>query len=172
MIENKGLEYPTVPYHERKSLNIEMNATQFAHTGLFSSLLSKSPPCHGWPALVPPPFRPHALLDPIPYPLHHLTISPPTLHAHVGVPLLDLGAADPTTPAAHRGGDVFPPPAHVDAHYVPEQFGWGLPLVAAELPRLARSKDRHDPAPVVRLELLRRVDEDEPQRSRGVNGWQ
>lgn len=140
---------------------------------LILKAMDKSPsPHHSRPAFFPPPLGPHTLLNSIPDPLHHLPIPPPTLHAQVRVPFLDLGAADPAAPAAHRGGDVFPPPADVDAEHVPEQFGRGLPLVAAELPRLARRKDSHDPAPVVGLELLRRVDEDEPQRSGGIDGGQ
>lgn len=90
----------------------------------------------------------------------------------MGVPLLDLGAADPAAPAADRGGDILPPPADVDAEHVSEQLGRRLPFVAAELPRLPRGKDSHDPAPVIGFKLLWGVDEDKAQRSRGVNGGQ
>lgn len=44
-----------------------------------------------------------------------------------------------------------------------------LPLVALELPRLARGEDGDHAVPVVRLELLRRVNKDEAERAVGVD---
>ena len=48
---------------------------------------------------------------------------------------------------------------------MPEQIRRILPLVALELPRLARRQHRDDAVPVVGLELLGRVDDDEAQRA-------
>ena len=117
----------------------------------------------------PPPLGAHALLYAIPNALDDLTVAPAALHAHMGVPLLDLGGSDAAAPAAHGGRHVVATPAEVDAQQVPEQLGWALPLVPAELPRLARGEDGHHPTPVVRFELLRRVHEDEAQRARWVD---
>lgn len=90
----------------------------------------------------------------------------------MGIPLLDLRARDAPTPTPDGGGDVFGAPADVDAEHVAEQFGRGLPLVATELPRLARGEDGHDAAPIVGFELLRGVNEDEAKGSCGVDGWE
>ena len=51
-----------------------------------------------------------------------------------------------------------------------EQLGRLLPLVALKLPGLARGKDGDDARPVVRLELVGRVDEDEAHRVRRDGG--
>lgn len=60
-------------------------------------------------------------------------------------------------------------PADINAQYIAEQVGGVLPLVALELPRLAGGEDGDDAAPVVGLELLRGVDEDEAQGPLGVD---
>lgn len=46
-----------------------------------------------------------------------------------------------------------------------------LPLITLKLPRLARREDRDDALPVVRLELVGRVDEDEAEGALRVYGW-
>lgn len=50
-----------------------------------------------------------------------------------------------------------------------EQLRRRRPLVALELPRLPRREDGDDPVPVLRLELLGALHEDEPHRPRRVN---
>ena len=52
---------------------------------------------------------------------------------------------------------------------MPKEFRWVLPLIAAELPCLARGKDGHDAVPVIGFELLRGVDEDEAESAGRVN---
>ncbi len=145
----------------------------------FSILLPHPLPLHSslssptrWPSFLSPTFHPHALFHSIPNALDHLPIPPPALHAHMIVPLLNLRRRDPSPPPLHRGRHILAPPAYVDALRVLEQLGRALPLVALELPRLARGEDRHHPTPVVRFELLRRVDQDESQRSLRVDGRQ
>lgn len=51
-----------------------------------------------------------------------------------------------------------------------KEFRWVLPFIAAELPCLAGGEDGHDAVPVIGLELLRSVDEDEAESPGRVNG--
>lgn len=90
----------------------------------------------------------------------------------MGIPFLDLGGGDATAPAADGAGDMLAAPANVDAQDVAEEVRGVLPLVALELPGLAGGEDGDEAAPVVRFELLRRVDEDEAQRALRVDAGQ
>lgn len=53
---------------------------------------------------------------------------------------------------------------------MPKQFLGCLPLVILKLPRLPRREHRDDTRPVLGLELLGRVDDDEADGARGVDG--
>ena len=120
--------------------------------------------------LLSPPFSPHAFLDAIPDPLNYFSIPPPPLHTHMCVPLLDLGAHNAPAPPLDCSRHILAAPSYIDAQYVLEQFRRTLPPIALELPRLTCGEYRHDAAPVVRLELLRRVDKNESQSALRVYG--
>ena len=114
--------------------------------------------------VAPPPATPHVLLHGLPDALDNLAVSPAARCARARRPRVDLRAQHPAAPAAHRVRRVVAAPPHVHPQRVPEQVLRVLPLVALELPRLARREHRHHPRPVLRLELLRRVHDDEPYR--------
>lgn len=65
------------------------------------------------------------------------------------------------------------PFSDIDTKDAPEELLWFAPLVAAELPDLARGKDGHNPVPIVWLELLGTVDDNESVCTpTGVDGAQ
>lgn len=125
---------------------------------------------HHRSTILAPPFTPHALLYPIPNPLHDLPIPPPSRRALLWIPLLDLRARDTPAPPPDRLRHILAPPSDIDPQGVLEQIRRVLPLVALELPRLTRGEDAHDAIPVVRFELLGGVDQDEAEGPLRVEG--
>ena len=121
-------------------------------------------PRHGTTVLTPSS-APHGFFDLTPYSLDDLSVSPPPLSAGVAVPLLYLRTRHAPTPTPDGARHVFTPPSNIDAKRVLEQVRCGLPFVRLELPGLTGREDADDTRPVVRLELLRRVHQDETQWS-------
>jgi hypothetical protein len=113
---------------------------------------------------------PHALLDGRPNTLHHLTITPPSLVALAGIPFLNLHALDHSAPPLDCIRHLLSSPADVDAQRVRKQLGRVGPFVTLKLPRLARREYGDNPLPIIRLELIWGVDEDEAQRALRVDG--
>lgn len=72
-------------------------------------------------------------------------------------------------PADDGLGGVLAAPADVDAGDVAEELLRGAPLVVLELPALAGGEDGDDAVPVLGLELLGALHEDEPHRPRGLD---
>lgn len=60
-------------------------------------------------------------------------------------------------------------PSNMDTKDVREQFVGVAPLVVFELPRLAGCEDGHHAVPILGLELLGALDQDESHRSYGVD---
>ena len=125
-------------------------------------------PCSARPIL-PPPSRSHILLNRTPHLLYNLSVPPPPRATLDAVPLVDLDADDATAPALDHRRRLLTLPADVDAQDVRKQLCWLRPLVALELPCLAGGEDSDDARPVVGLELVGSVDEDEAERARGVD---
>jgi len=113
------------------------------------------------PSILTPSSTPHTLLNPIPYPLHNLSIPPPPTNPLLRIPLFDLRARHASPPTLNRTRYVLAPPSHIDTQSILEQVRRILPLVALELPRLPRRKDSNDAIPVVGLELLGGINQDE-----------
>ena len=89
------------------------------------------------------------------------------------VPAVDKEALDSTTPALDLGRHRSSPFAHIDSQHVPKQLLWLAPLVASKLPDLTGCEDGDDAVPIVGLEMLGGVDDDEPEGSffsAGVQG--
>ena len=115
------------------------------------------------PTLFSPSFAPHTLLYPRPYPLYDFPIPPSPLHTETRIPLLHLGAHNAPPPALHRAWYVLSSPTNINTERMPKQVWCILPFVALELPRLPCSKYCNYTVPVIGLELLWGVNEDEAQ---------
>ena len=86
------------------------------------------------------------------------------------MPFVDTDADHAPSPSLHAGRHFLASPADVYTQRMFKQIRWIAPLVALELPRLTRGEDCNDAVPVVWLELLWGVDEDESERAVGVDG--
>jgi hypothetical protein len=117
-----------------------------------------------------PPPSPHTLLDGSPNALDDLSIAPSTLLTLTSSPLLNLYTLDHATPSLDRIRHLFTSPANIDAEGVGKQLRCIGPLVALKLPGLTRCEDGNNPLPIVGLELIGGVDEDEAQRALGIDG--
>ena len=113
---------------------------------------------------------PHTLLDGSPNAFDDLSIAPSALLTLAGIPLLNLHTLDHTAPSLDRIRHLFASPANIDAEGVGKQLRGIGPLVTLKLPGLARGEDGNNPLPIVGLELIRGVDEDEAQRALRING--
>ena len=119
-------------------------------------------------------FASHVTFNGSPYFLHDLPISPASTLSRC---LIDRAAVCPLVPpvyekASHSAApsfhlvrDLSSPFADENAQDVAKQLLWLSPLVAPELPYLARGEDSHHPIPVIRLELFRGIDNDETVRT-------
>lgn len=126
--------------------------------------LSRYPSSRQAPILVPS-FCLHRFLNCRPDSLDDFPISPPARRGLMSVPLVNLRARHAATPPSNSSRHIFPSPANIDAKRMSEQVRRRLPLVRLELPTLACCEDCCQSGPVVWLELLRCVDDDETERS-------
>lgn len=84
-------------------------------------------------------------------------------------PLVHLRMNDSPSPSFHHSGYILSSPADVDAKDMGEKVAWLRPLVALELPCLARGEYCDNTLPVIWLELVSRVDEYEAHRPGWIN---
>jgi hypothetical protein len=111
-------------------------------------------------AMGPSP-SPHTLFDGSPNALDNLSIAPSAFLTLASIPLLNLHALDHTTPTLDRIRHLLASPTNINAECVGKQLRGVGPLVTLKLPGLARGEDGNNPLPVVGLELIWGVDEDE-----------
>jgi hypothetical protein len=81
------------------------------------------------------------------------------------IPPFQKEGLDTGTPSLYLTRRILAPLSDIDTKYVPKQLLRFTPLVASKLPDLACSEDRHNAVPIVWLELLRAVHDDEPVRT-------
>lgn len=84
---------------------------------------------------------------------------------------VDANVQHTSTPALDCVGEKFVTPADVDTQSMVEELSRLTPLVSLELPSLAGCEDGDDAIPVVGLEVIRRLDENETQGAGGFDGW-
>jgi hypothetical protein len=119
--------------------------------------------------LLSPSSPPHTLLNARPQPLYDLPIPPPALLPLPCTPLVHAGSFDHASPSSDHLWYSFSVPAQVDAERMREQVRRVRPLVTLKLPCLASCEDRDDALPVIGLELVGCVDEDEAEGALGVD---
>lgn len=119
-----------------------------------------------------PSLSAHTILNRRPYSLHNLSISPPALLTLRWIPLVYRRDFHSASPALHRLWHQLRRESHIDSERVAEEFRRICPLVALELPRLAGCEDCYDARPVVGLEMVELINEDEAQRARRIDGGQ
>ena len=111
-----------------------------------------------------PTLRPHALLNSRPNALNRFPIAPSPALLLRAAPLLQPYGLHRPPPPLHRLGQCLALPPHIDAEGVAEQLGGVGPAVRLELPDLAGGEDGDDTRPVVGLEVLGAVNQNEAQR--------
>lgn len=104
---------------------------------------------------------PHTLLDGSPNALDDLSIAPSTFFTLASIPLLNLHTLDHSTPTLDGIRHLLASPTNINTEGVGKQLGSVGPLVTLKLPGLARGEDGNNSLPVVGLELIWSVDEDE-----------
>ncbi len=122
--------------------------------------------------LVPPPsLISHVPLDHLPDALDDLAVPPAASVDAVGgvLPAVDADVRDAVAPGDDTLGGPLAAPADVYAGDVAEELVRVTPLVTLELPALAGGEDGDDAVPVLGLELLRALDQDEAHRPRRVD---
>ena len=124
--------------------------------------------------VAPPSLAPHAGLDHLPDTLDDLPVAPAAGvdAGAVGegvLPAVDADVEDAVAPADDAVGGLLAAPADEDAGDVAEELVGAAPLVVLELPALARGEDGDDAVPVLGLEVLGALDQDEAHRPRRVD---
>ena len=113
----------------------------------------------------------HGSLDSTPDLFDSLTISPSLLGILAITVCVDANIQYTSTPSLDAIGKKLAAPANVDTQGMVEELGRLTPLVTLELPGLAGREDGDNAVPVVGLEVIRRLDENETQRAGGFDGW-
>lgn len=117
-----------------------------------------------------PSLASHIVLNPLPDPFHNLSIPPSACGARSNIVLVDLCRQHCSPPSPDGVWRMVSPPPDIDTQSMLEELIRLLPLVALELPYLARSEDSHHPRPILRLELFRCIHDDEADGARGIDG--
>lgn len=118
-----------------------------------------------------PALASHIHLNRLPNLFHDLLVPEArSVGAVAAAPSIDARRQHPMAPAADALGGLLPAPANKDAERVLEQLVGAAPLVVLELPRLPGGEDGHHAVPVLGLELLGALYEDEAQGAVGVDG--
>lgn len=113
----------------------------------------------------------HGGLDSTPDLFDGLAVSPSLLSSLTLAICVDTDVQHASTPALDCVGEKLVAPANIDAQSMVEELGGLTPLVTLELPSLTGCEDGDNAIPVVGLEVIGRLDENETQRSGGFDGW-
>ena len=113
----------------------------------------------------------HGGLDSTPDLFDGFTISPSLLGGLAVTVSVNANVQHTSTPTLNSVGKQLVTPTNVDTQSMVEELGRLTPLVALELPGLAGCEDSDNTVPVVGLEVIRRLDENETQRAGGFDGW-
>ena len=112
----------------------------------------------------PPKLQFHPRLNPIPNRLANLAISESPIP-------LNIQTLHPGAPPPHLIWHRLSIPADIKTPHLSEQLYGIIPLVVPELPRLPGCKHPNHTVPIVRLELLDTVNNQEAHGSGGVDCW-
>lgn len=113
----------------------------------------------------------HRGLDSTPDLFHSLTVSPSLLSSLALTVRVDTNIQHTSTPTFDGVRQKLITPANVDTQGMAKELRWLTPLIALELPRLTSCKDGDNAIPVIGLEVIRRLDKDESQRTGRFYGW-
>lgn len=116
-----------------------------------------------------PSFMSHIVLDTFPDCLYYLPVSPSSRAASRRIPFLQIHTKNTPSPTFDGVWWLFASPTYVDTHSIPEQVRWIRPFVALKLPSLPSGKHSYHPGPVLWLELLRSINNDETNSAHWID---